>query len=73
MNNDGEMADLSVIFEFVYLILVYIYFVYLVVERKVSKLHFFCHCEGGTTEAISLSTGDYFVVRSSLRVMTTMI
>jgi len=26
--------------------------------------------EGGTTEAISLSTGDYFVVRSSLRVMT---
>jgi len=26
-----------------------------------------------TTEAISLSKGDYFVVRSSLRVMTTRI
>jgi len=29
--------------------------------------------EGGTTEAISLKTGDYFVVRSSLLVMTTRI
>ena len=27
--------------------------------------------EGGTTEAISLKTGDYFVARSSLLVMTT--
>ncbi len=25
-------------------------------ERKPSNLHFSCHCEGGTTEAISLKT-----------------
>ena len=25
-------------------------------ERKPSDLHFSCHCEGGTTEAISLKT-----------------
>ena len=28
-------------------------FVYLVSERKPSKLHFSCHCEGSMTEAIS--------------------
>ena len=29
---------------------------YLVPERKPLNLHYSCHCEGGTTEAISLKT-----------------